>query len=254
MAFAQNWTNTFDRHWWLSAYGFVFCPCQQSWSPTVEPVSAQNSHSKPSLQRGHGHVAWLWPVWSKRKSAGIFCKTFPLLKEKCLWQDTLLSLFSLFLSLSVLWALLLNDTKLGVGAGHERTHANMPRMAARRIGSARALGDTCRAIPMLTSLTLSFLVLKYNNIYATFSGLPLLFAAQTILTDKSSWTLTLKHVESPCYLSMSSVSWIRESGWECGAVFHPHLLLLPTTEKWEWETNTPPPPQPTLAIALGRKD
>ena len=88
--------------------------------------------------------------------------------------------------LPLLWALLLKDTKLGTGADHEGTHANTLRTAARRMGRTRALGVTCRDIPMPISLTLAFLVLKHKYIYATFSGLHLLFAAQTILTDKST--------------------------------------------------------------------
>ena len=45
-------------------------------------------------------------------------------------------------------------------------------------------------------LTPGFLLLKLKYAYGTFSGL--LFAAKTIPSDKSTWTLNLQDAESPC--------------------------------------------------------
>lgn len=72
------------------------------------------SSSIPRPPDSYDYVSWSWPMWLKRKSAGNFCKTFSLLKQKCLWQ-VLSSPYSFYLF--SLWTLLLKGTQVGAGAG-----------------------------------------------------------------------------------------------------------------------------------------
>ena len=183
---------------------------QQSWSSTVEAGSARHSHSQPSLQWGHDHVAWFWPMWLKRKPAGSVGKTFPLLKEKCC-DKVLSSSYSSPAWFFVFGHCCLRTLSLELGQVMSAGRSACWGWQTRQMGSTQVLDDNVKQQHQCwITLTLGFSLLKLKYAYDTFSGL--LFAAKTIQIDKSTWTLNLQDVESP-YLFSNLISRSEKKHW-----------------------------------------
>lgn len=183
--------------------------------PYFSPLPAElgfhvdaESTSVPRPPYSYDYVSWFWPMWLKRKSAGNFCKAFPLLKEKCLWQ-VLSSPYFLYLLLLLFFVFghcylrALSLELEQVIRGGMSTCSDGRSEKCETPGSLMTLlGSHTNPFPLI----LDFFFLKLKYVYATFNGLYLLLAAQTILTGKSTWTWNVHGDESPC-LFPSHTNW-----------------------------------------------